>query len=271
MDLFSMLVGTIPQGRLETMIEAEDVLNELNLDAHHYLINSVLGGSPEHAGLETGEAIEFCYYDTLFNAIKVFGIRLVDDNHSLKDILHILRGVVSITDPANHDVVESEVESGVSSEETLANILSQLEEPDMFWFLGKLDFVDADIIERIKGELNNVEFAMELDERHTQVLTKYREHVSKENAYLGVVYNNVDNVEFLPMTFRTMFVALQDQLRDLKADDLAEEVIQLMILSEEELDGFPEKLSKAFDAFHAGDPNWMSDYSRIVKEKGYDS
>lgn len=265
-DLFGMLVGLLPPARLEYIIETEKLLNDMNVSMQHEPINSILASTPELSGMEIGETIEYVYYEALNSLIGNFGVRLIDDQHSLSDLLHIMRGINSISDKFNHAVVEEKLEDGTSAEEQLSSILSELETPDMFWFLGKLDYVDMDLIIRIKSELNNVEFAEELGEKQIDTVDNYRNYMTEEKK--GVVYENLDSIEYLPMSFRTMVVALQDQFIQLDPVALVEQLYQLNILSDESDDNFRDNVFKVIRAIYPNDVSMETQVSKLIDDRG---
>lgn len=264
-ELFSYVVGVIPNSRIVAISEAEDLFEEINFSGHHNLINSIIGGGIEFSGLEFGESLEYCYYQALLENLGIFGIRMTDDVHSVKDVLTILRGIVSLGEPLNHDVIESIMQDEVDPLETLANLLAELEEPDMFWFMQKIDYVDPDLMVRIKAELNDVEFIQELGEVQIEVVAKYREYMTDKEE--GVVAESLHAVEFLPMNYRNMVVALQNDLRSLSSHELVEQLYQLNILSNSDDVEFAENAMLAVRGLFANDLTKQAEVESMVESR----
>lgn len=264
-DIFSDLVGQIPLGRLTYIMEAEKFFMDMGYEEHMVSINNVIGGSPENTGSELAEAIEYCYYECLYSLTELFGIRLADDNHSLKDLLFICRAMHSITLPMNHDMVRGHIDLIQDTNELLATICASLEHPDMFWFLAKFDYVDGELINRIKDELNEVEDFEERDDLTIELAGIYKEHVNDSNK--GIIANNTGYIPHLPVSFRGMFVSLQDKLSMVGPEQLAEEIYQLSLLANEK-DLYEDNLAKVTKAFEK-DMFFIATATKYAQGKGY--
>lgn len=230
LEYFPDIVGKIPPARLQTMIEAEMFLQEINEAGHQAMIINAIGGAEERTGPELGETFEFCYAETLIRIIGVFGIKLNDIEYKLKDYLYIVRGLFAISKPHNHEVVELFIHDVADPSECLSNILGELEEPHMTWFMERLEYVDGDLINRIKDELNAIQDGETFDEVSVEILSDFKKHVTDDKK--GIIAESTAYIPYLPLSFRSVFVSLQGQLKDLPPEELTEELYQLAILSD---------------------------------------
>lgn len=250
-ELFSEIVGLLPNSRIEALSEAEDLFEYMNFSGHHYALNNIIGGDPVDTGIEYGNSIESCYYDALIENLSVFGIRVTAEVMSVSELVEIMRGMVSLSHPNNLDIIEDIMDEEGSPGETLATLLSEVSFKDNLWFLDRFDYVDPDLMIRIRAEVNDIEFAEEMDELKVEIVNRYRNYMTPEKA--GFVYEQLDDVSFLPMNYRTMVIAMQKELKLLNDEALIEELFQLNILSNSDVDDFIDNVSLVAKAFYPED------------------
>lgn len=264
-ELFSEIHGVIPNVRIIALSEAEDLLEAMNVSDHQSALTNMYSGDALLTGLETGTTIETIYYNTIVEQLAIFGVRVTEDVTSVAEVTAILRGIYSLADPFNMDIIEDTLEEETNAQETLAKLLASVELHDMFWFLERFDYVDPDLIIRVKAEINDVEFYQEASEIQADIVNRYRDYMDKDKQ--GVVYENLDDISFLPMNFRTMTVALQTELRELSVSELTEELYQLNILSDSDDGDFIDNVRLVGKAFFNDNLQKQTELESIAERK----
>lgn len=265
-DLFPGLVGSMSEARIESIIETQDFFETINYNGHEEIINSLMTKTSDTSGHDFAETVEYCYHRCLDSLIRFLGIRLNDDEtYGVYELLHILRGTYSLTEPESFDSVVDIIDEGVTSDETLCYLLASTEDQTVEWFIERIEYVDGALIDRIKNETLSVEFAEELDEKIQDILDTYKEYLTPEIQ--GVVYESLSNIEMLPLSFRGTFNSLQLQLRKLSPEVLIEELYQINLLANEPNSRLKENVMMVVDALYPDNLSLEAEFLNLLEER----